>query len=106
MDPLNTPHPYEVALVDAPEVPTAARINAESRFAQVVERAFGGPEEVVHAYRQWIAANESPPEDLTADEVSVAARWHRVTEDAKQAAFRNLGDMPGAHFEVRLRRAS
>jgi hypothetical protein len=98
------PHPYEVELVDAPDLPNAVRILAETRFAQVVERGFGSAEEVANAFRRYVAAQESAPEDLGPDDMATAARWYRISEDARQAGFRNLGELPGAHFEVRLRR--
>lgn len=78
-------HPYTVALIDAEGVPTAARIAAETRFAGAVERALGGPDAVASALRAFTAAADSRPEDLNADTVALAARWHRVADQARQA---------------------
>jgi hypothetical protein len=49
-------------------------------------------------------AIESAPEDLSADTMALAARWHRVADQARQAGMRNLGGIPGAHFDIRLPR--
>lgn len=95
-------HPYTVALVDASALPTAARIAAETHFAGAIERALGGAEAVARALRAFTAANESQAEDLDPDIVALAARWHRVADQARQAGIREIGELPGAHFEVRL----
>lgn len=95
-------HPYTVTLVDAPEVPSAVRIQAETRYAAVLERALGGPEAVVKVYRSWMEACESSAEAISAEAAQLAVRWPRAAEQAQQAAFQKLGAMPQAHFELRL----
>jgi hypothetical protein len=96
------PYPYFVALVDAPALTSTARVEAEGRYAKALENAFRGPDGVAAAFKAWSAALDTAPEDLDADTMALAARWHRVAEQARQEGMRGLGETPGAHFEVRL----
>lgn len=98
-------HPYTVALVDAVELPPAARIHAEKRYAQALENTLGGPAEVAAVLKAWQAANDSSLEDIDQETAETAVRWPRAADKALQAGLREIGDMPGAHFEVRLTRA-
>ncbi|TWO70407.1 hypothetical protein FN976_15615 [Caenimonas sedimenti] len=96
------PYPYFVALVNAPALTSTARVEAEGRYAKSLESAFGGPDGVAAAFKAWSAALDTAPEDLDADTMALAARWHRVADQARQEGMRGLGEAPGAHFEVRL----
>jgi len=97
-------HPYTVTLIDAVDLPTAARIEAETRYAKALERNLGSPAEVAAVLKAWEAANDSSIEDIDQQTAETAVRWPRAAEQAQQAGMRNLGEMPGAHFEVRLSR--
>ena len=97
-------HPYTVALVDAADLPAIRRIEAEKRCARSLESALGSPEAVAAALKAWTEALDSQPDELSADTMALAARWHRVADQARQAGMRDLGDMAGAHFEFHLQR--
>jgi hypothetical protein len=98
-------HPYTVALVvDAVELPAAARIEAEKRYASTLERNLGGPDEVAAVLKAWQAVNDSALEDIDQLTAETAIRWPRAADQAQQAAMRPIGELPGAHFEVRLGR--
>ncbi|TWO67775.1 hypothetical protein FN976_25660 [Caenimonas sedimenti] len=100
------PYPYTVMLVDAVELPSVIRVRAEARCAAALERALGGPEAVVSALTAYTAANDSPPENLDADTMAMAARWYRVAEQARQEGLRNLSVPQEAHFDIRLQRGA
>jgi hypothetical protein len=95
-------HPYIVALVDAVEPPSTARIEAEKRFAASLEDSLGGAEQVAAVLKAWHAANDSSIEDIDARTAEVAVRWPRAVDQAQQVAMSKIGELPGAHFEVRL----
>ena len=97
-------HPYSVALEDSVELPSSHRIAAETRFAKVIERALGGPDGVASTYRAWVNASEAAATDVDQATASLAVLWPRAYDSARQAGFREIGEMPGAHFEVRLER--
>ena len=97
-------HPYTVALEDAPELPSSNRITAEARFAAIIESKLGGAEAVATTYRAWVSASESAATDVDQATASLAVLWPRAYDAARQAGFRDLAEMPGAHFEVRLER--
>ena len=98
------PHPYTVALQDAGDLPSAQRIAAETRFASAIERTLGGAEAVAQVYRAWTVSAESEASQVDQATAQAAVRWPRAYETAVQSGFRNLGEFPGAHFEVRLER--
>ncbi len=97
-------HPYTVALEDAPELPARNRITAEARFAAILESKLGGPDAVACTYRAWVNASESAAGDVDQATASLAVQWPRAFETARQAGLREVGELPGAHFEVRLER--
>jgi hypothetical protein len=97
-------HPYTVALEEASELPCSNRICAEARFAAAIERSLGGPDAVASTYRAWVSASESAATDVDQATASLAVLWPRAYDAARQAGFRDLGELPGAHFEVRLER--
>ncbi|MFC5499437.1 hypothetical protein ACFPOE_17965 [Caenimonas terrae] len=98
-------HPYTVALEDAQDLPSSNRITAETRFAASIERALGGADAVASTYRAWVNASESDASHLDRDTAALAVQWPRAFDAARQAAMRDIGELPGAHFEVRLERA-
>jgi len=95
------PHPYTVALRDATGLPTAERIAAETRFARALEKSLGSADAVARVHRAWTASAESDATELDADTANAAVKWPRAYDAALQAGFRNLGEFPGAYFEVR-----
>ena len=97
---------YTVALVDAAEVSAAGRISAEVRFITALERALGGPEDVARTYRAWMDAHENAASDVDADSARLAVRWPLAFDMARQAGLRDLGELPAAHFSVRLERSA
>ncbi len=46
-------------------------------------------------------ASESSADELTKDEIALAANWAKAYEAAKTAGFRALGEADEAYFEVR-----
>jgi hypothetical protein len=97
-----TEHAYLVALLEAEALPTGIRIAAETRFAAALERFLGGAEQVARTYRAWTAASECGAQDLDKDTIEAAMRWPRAADLARQAGLREIGDLPSAHFEVKL----
>jgi hypothetical protein len=96
--------PYLVSLREADGLPAGLRIAAEARFATVLERSLGGPAQVAHAFRAWTSASECAAEELDKASVTAAMRWPRAADLARQAGLREVGELPGAHFEVKLPR--
>jgi len=94
--------PYLVALCDAPTVPADTRIRAETAYATELEKRMGSADAVAAAMNIWKLGNEDEVDALTPDDVMIASRWRRASLDAQQAAFRHLGEQPGAYFDVRL----
>jgi hypothetical protein len=97
--------PYTVALEDAGSVPSAQRISAEVRFITALERALGSAEDVACVYRAWVDASENQASDVDAESAQLAVRWPRAFDTARQAGMREIGELPEAHFIVRLERA-
>ena len=96
--------PYTVALDDAGSVPSAQRISAEVRFITALEKALGTAEDVVRVYRAWVDASENQASDVDAASAQLAMRWPRAFDTARQAGMREIGELPEAHFTVRLDR--
>lgn len=96
--------PYTVLLEDFPELSDKHRQEAERRFRRTLERALGGEDAVVPAYKAWQAAEESSESELTADEMALAKRWLAAAGRARNDGFTGLGEAPEAYFEVRLER--
>lgn len=95
-------YPYTVILVDAVELPPAARIQAEARFAQALEGDLGGPDEVAAVLRAWQAANDPALSDIDDQTAAVAVQWPRAADKATEAALGSIGHLAGLHFEVNL----
>lgn len=96
--------PYAVHLQEAAALPSAMRVLAEQRYMAALNHALGGPDAAAAVYRAWLAANESEPNALDADTMTAAMRWPRAAGKAQEAGMHKLGELPGAHFEVRLAR--
>jgi hypothetical protein len=96
--------PYTVLLQDAPSLPSAVRLNAERRYAAALDQALGGCEATATVYRAWLASNENEAAALDKATAAAAQRWPKAAGKAIEAGFYKLGEIPGAHFELRLAR--
>nr|MBF0685376.1 hypothetical protein [Pseudomonas sp.] len=96
--------PYLISLEDFPEISEKHRQEAERRFRRTLERALGGEDAVIPAYKAWQAAEDSSESELTADEMALARRWLAAAGRARNEGFNGLGEAPEAYFEVRVER--
>ena len=95
---------YRITLQDFPEIPDDTRMKAEEQYRRALEKALGGPEEVVPAYRAWLSVSESGNDQVGQEEVAQATQWQKASDPARQAGFRSLGESPEAYFEFKLSR--
>ena len=91
---------YTVKLVDFPDAPADVIATAESRFRRELDKLLG--ESVEAALKAFENASESSADELTKDELALAATWAKAYEAAKTAGFRALGEADEAYFEIRL----
>ena len=95
---------YTITLQDAPaDLPDRARQDAEQRFRRTLERALGGPDAVLAAYRAWQTAEDTAEGEMSAEDVALAKQWITAAGRARGDAFQSLGEME-AWFEVRVGR--
>ncbi|MBB5213434.1 hypothetical protein [Parapusillimonas granuli] len=95
---------YTITIQDAPnDLPERTRQDAEQRFRRTLERALGGPDAVLAAYRAWQTAEETAESEMTADDIALAKRWIAAAARARNDGFRDVGETE-AWFEVRLDR--
>ncbi|CDM23833.1 hypothetical protein [Castellaniella defragrans] len=95
---------YTITLQDAPaDLPERARQDAEQRFRRTLERALGGPEHVLAAFRAWTTAEDTPENEMASADIELAKRWIAAAGRARGDAFQNLGETE-AWFEVRAER--
>ncbi len=93
---------YAITLQDVPSiVPEQARLDAESRFQKTLERALGGPENVMLAYRAWQTAEESSDIELSYEQITLVKKWLAAATRARNDGLRDLGETE-AWFEVRV----
>lgn len=95
---------YRITLQDFPDIPDDTRVKAEDQYRRALEKALGGPDEVIPAYRAWLNVSESGNDQVSQEEVSQATRWQKASDLARQAGFRSLGESPEAYFEFKLSR--
>jgi hypothetical protein len=95
---------YRITLQDFPEIPDDTRAKAEEQYRRALEKALGGPEEVVTAYRAWLSVSESGNDQVSKEEAAQASQWQKASDLARQAGFRSLGESPEAYFEFKLSR--
>ena len=95
---------YRINLQDFPEIPENTRVKAEDQYRRALEKALGGPEEVVAAYRAWLNVSESGNDLVCKEEVAQATKWQKASDLARQAGFRALGESGEAYFEFKLSR--
>ncbi|MET3378610.1 hypothetical protein [Variovorax paradoxus] len=91
---------YTVKLVDFPDAPAEVIATAESRFRRELDKLLG--ESVEAALKAFENASESSADELSKDELALAATWAKAYETAKTAGFRALGEADEAYFEIRL----
>ena len=95
---------YRITLQDFPKLPKDARVKAEDQYRRALEKALGGSDEVVFAYRAWLSVSESCNEQAGNEEAARAGKWQKASDLARQAGFRALGESTEAYFEFKLSR--
>lgn len=93
--------PYLVTLEDGGGVPTEHRMRAETRYSAALQKALGGPENVITAFRAFEAAEQAEGE-VGRDVQNLAKAWQVACGIAQQAGMRDLGEDTGAYFEIRV----
>lgn len=95
---------YTITLQDAPsDITDRAKRDAEERFRRTLERALGGPDEVLAAHRAWQAAEDTAEGEMSAEDIGLAKQWIAAATKARNDGFRDLGETE-AWFEVRMER--
>lgn len=74
-------------------------MKAQDQYRRALEKALGGPEQVVAAYRAWLSVSESGNDQVGKEKVAQASKWQKASDLARQAGFRALGESPKAYFE-------
>lgn len=93
---------YTITLQDAPsDIPERARLEAESRFQKTLERALGGPENVMLAYRAWQTAEETSDTEMSDENIAMAKKWLAAASRARNDGLRDLGEAE-AWFEITM----
>lgn len=93
---------YAIMLNDPPsDAPERALKDAENRYQRTLERALGGPENVITAYRAWQTAEETSEAEMSEEDIAMAKKWLAATSRARNDGLRDLGETE-AWFEVRL----
>ena len=96
--------PYSITLQDFPGIPEDTRMKAEDQYRRALEKALGGPDEVMPAYRAWLSVSESGNDQSGKEDVAQASKWQKASDLARQAGFRALGESTEAYFEFKLSR--
>ncbi len=91
---------YTVKLIDFPDAPADVIASAESRFRRELDKLLG--DGVVPALKAFENASESSADELTQNDIALAAAWAKAFEAAKTAGFRALGEADEAYFEIRI----
>ena len=96
--------PYSITLQDFPDIPEDTRVKAEDQYRRALEKALGGPDEVMPAYHAWVSVSESGSDQSGKEDVAQASKWQKASDLARQAGFRSLGESTEAYFEFKLSR--
>ena len=101
------PAKYNACLQAANGLPETLRAQAEAKFLETLESAFGSPSRVRGAYVEWLAARslhaENPFEPKAPEEVQAINLWEQAADAATRAVFRQLKiGVPGAFFELQV----
>ena len=92
---------YTITLQDAPaDITELARAHAEHLFRRTLERALGGPEQVLAAYKAWTTAEDTAEDEMAPEDVALAKRWIAASGRARGGSFRAVG-VTEAWSEVR-----
>lgn len=95
---------YTITLQDFPNIPDDTRVKAEDQYRRALEKALGGPDEVVPIYRAWLNVSENGNDQLDKAKVALATKWEKALDLARQAGFRALGESDEAYFEFKMSR--
>ncbi|MES2508304.1 MAG: hypothetical protein V4625_00170 [Pseudomonadota bacterium] len=104
---IKKPAKYNASLQAANGIPEALRAEAEAKFLELLEAAFGSPSKVRGAYVEWLAARslhaETPSDPQTAEELQAISLWEKASDAATRAVFRQLKiSAHGAFFELHV----
>ena len=78
----------------------SAASEAEARYRKLLERAFGGPEALSLALRAYSQACEGDPDEIDAEQKSMAEAWVKASHRAHADSLGGLDDAQSAWFEV------
>ena len=73
---------------------------AEARYRKLLERAFGGPQALSLALRAYSQACEGDPDEIDAEQKSMAEAWVKASHRAHSDSLGGLEDAQSAWFEV------
>ncbi len=98
---------YNASLQAANGLPESVRTQAEAKFLEVLEAAFGSPSKVCGAYVEWLAARslhaENPLDAKTPEELQAISLWERAAEAATRSVFSQLKiNVREAFFELHV----
>ncbi|MES2282695.1 MAG: hypothetical protein V4542_14885 [Pseudomonadota bacterium] len=105
--PNQKPAKYNASLQAANGIPDNLKAQAETRFLEVLEKAFGSPSKVRGAYVEWLAARslhaENPFDSRTQEELQAISLWESAAEAATRAVFSQLKiNVREAFFELHV----
>jgi hypothetical protein len=105
--PNRKPSKYNASLQAANGLPESVRTQAEMKFLEVLEAAFGSPSKVRGAYVEWLAARslhaENPFDPKTPEELQAVSLWESASEAATKAVFSQLKiNVRDAFFELHV----
>lgn len=105
--PNHKPPKYNASLQAASGVSESVRAQAEARFLELLESAFGSPSKVCGAYVEWLAARslhaENPSDLKTPEELQAIKLWEKAAEMATRAVFSQLKiSVRDAFFELHI----
>ena len=92
---------FTVSLCDYPELPEDKRVQAEARYARVLTRQFGSPEQVNEALSIVQSLEDTPPEEITEEAQLTFGRWMKAARAAAEAALQGIGGTESCFFDVR-----
>lgn len=93
---------YIITLNDFPsDASERARQDAQERFRKTLEKALGGPENVLAAYRVWQMAEATSEDEMSGEDLSMLKKWVAATSRARNEGLRDLGETE-AWFDIRV----
>ncbi|MES2414989.1 MAG: hypothetical protein V4614_14380 [Pseudomonadota bacterium] len=101
------PPKYNASLQAANGIPDALKAQAECKFLELLETAFGSPSKVRGAYVEWLAARslhaENPWDEKTPQEIQAIKLWEHAAGTATRAVFSQLKiNVQEAFFELHV----